>query len=127
MVACRQAIERPDACRGGHRFPEILREYSPPKKGLVLFPTPFFFAMSAYLYILFSEKIDRFYVGSTDDLESRLKRHNAGNTPSTKAGAPLWELKYSEEYPTRSEACKREYAIALLFKPEEGNEKPLIL
>jgi putative endonuclease len=67
--------------------------------------------MSAYLYILYSEKTDRYYVGSADDVEARLKHHNAGSTPSTKAGAPLWELKYTEEYPTRSDARKREYAI----------------
>jgi len=67
--------------------------------------------MSAFLYILYSEKTDRYYVGSADDLESRLNHHNAGSTPSTKAGAPHWKLKYSEEYPTRSQARKREYAI----------------
>jgi hypothetical protein len=57
--------------------------------------------MSAYLYILYSEKTDRYYVGSADDVEARLKHHNAGSTPSTKAGAPMWELKYTEEFPTR--------------------------
>lgn len=61
-----------------------------------------------FVYILFSSKTDKYYIGSTDNLESRLKHHNAGATPFTKAGAPLWEIKYIEHYPDRSAALKRE-------------------
>ncbi|MGM0946474.1 MAG: GIY-YIG nuclease family protein [Bacteroidota bacterium] len=31
-----------------------------------------------FVYILFSPKTNKYYVGSTDNLESRLKHHNAG-------------------------------------------------
>ncbi|WP_169712772.1 GIY-YIG nuclease family protein, partial [Algoriphagus faecimaris] len=48
-----------------------------------------------FVYILSSSKTNKYYVGSTDNLESRLKHHNAGSTPSTKPGAPYWEMKYS--------------------------------
>ncbi|MFN3999605.1 GIY-YIG nuclease family protein [Algoriphagus sp.] len=50
-------------------------------------------------------------MGSTDKLESRLKHHNSGSTPSTKTGAPLWEIKYTEKLADRTSALKRELEI----------------
>ncbi len=50
-------------------------------------------------------------MGSTDDLQGRLKHHNGGSTPSTKAGAPVWEIRYTETAPDRSSAFKREQEI----------------
>ncbi|WP_084438850.1 GIY-YIG nuclease family protein [Algoriphagus mannitolivorans] len=64
-----------------------------------------------FVYILFSSKTGKFYIGSTDNPESRLKHHNAGSTPSTKSGAPFWEFKYLEKIPDRSTALKRELEI----------------
>ena len=61
-------------------------------------------------YILYSRTRDRYYIGSTSDMEERLNRHNAGATPSTKTGRP-WEIVYREEYATKSEALKRENQI----------------
>ena len=52
----------------------------------------FFLSTMFYIYILFSDKTNRYYIGSTDDLDRRLKHHNAGSTPSTKSGAPNWEI-----------------------------------
>jgi putative endonuclease len=63
-----------------------------------------------YVYILKSKKTGRYYTGYTTELETRLERHNSGHTKSTKAYRP-WELVYSEEYSTRSEAMHREYSI----------------
>jgi len=63
------------------------------------------------IYILFSLKTNKYYVGSTDDLQGRLKHHNGGSTPSTKAGAPDWEIRYTETVPDRSSALKRELEI----------------
>ena len=63
--------------------------------------------MSFYTYILFSEKLNRYYIGSTQNIHKRLDRHNAGATKSTKAGRP-WVIVYSEEYESKSEAIKRE-------------------
>jgi putative endonuclease len=65
---------------------------------------------SFYTYILYSQKTDRYYVGSTQDLVARLNRHNSGATKSTKSGRP-WELVYFEEYSTRAEAYNREQSI----------------
>jgi putative endonuclease len=63
-----------------------------------------------YTYILYSESIDRYYVGSCADLATRLQRHNAGWSRSTKHGVP-WKLVYHEEYTTKSAAMKRECEI----------------
>ena len=63
-----------------------------------------------YVYILYSEKIDRYYVGITDNLEWRLERHNAGWGKYTKRGIP-WKIVYTEEYETKSDALKREKKI----------------
>ncbi|MEK7585015.1 MAG: GIY-YIG nuclease family protein [Patescibacteria group bacterium] len=62
------------------------------------------------VYILRSLKDGKYYVGSTSDLGDRLKRHNAGGTPSTRHRRPL-EIVYSEECRTRGEAVSREFKI----------------
>jgi putative endonuclease len=63
-----------------------------------------------YTYILQSDKNGRYYVGSCEDMENRLKRHNNGLVLSTKGYLP-WKVIYTEEYETLSEARKREYQI----------------
>ena len=40
--------------------------------------------MAAYLYILYSEKLNKFYVGSTTDIERRITEHNRGKKNSPK-------------------------------------------
>jgi len=46
-----------------------------------------------YVYILRSlQYLDRYYVGITADLRSRLKKHNAGEVPHTSKYAP-WSIK----------------------------------
>jgi len=66
--------------------------------------------MAYYVYILRSFKDGTYYVGSTQDLDSRIKRHNQGRTKYTKPKRP-WELVYHEEHPDRSSAVKRELEI----------------
>ena len=60
-----------------------------------------------FVYILYSNKFDRYYVGMTFNLEMRLKAHNSGNVRSTKAYLP-WEVIHKEEFVTRIEARQRE-------------------
>jgi len=62
------------------------------------------------VYILFSESRNRFYVGQTNDLTDRIRRHNEGRNKATKSGGP-WVLVYAEEFGTRSEAVRRESEI----------------
>ena len=64
-----------------------------------------------YVYILSSIKTNKYYVGSTDDSQGNIKHHNAGSTPSTKSGAPDWEIRYTETVPNRVAALKREREI----------------
>ncbi|MCI0407702.1 MAG: GIY-YIG nuclease family protein, partial [Acidobacteria bacterium] len=64
----------------------------------------------AFLYILHSDSTGRYYIGSTSDLERRLREHQRGQTPSTRGRGP-WRLIYREEFPTLSAARKRERQI----------------
>ncbi len=66
--------------------------------------------MAFYVYIIQSEQDGSYYTGSTQDLDSRLERHNQGRSKYTKAKRP-WELVYSENHPGRSSAIKRENQI----------------
>jgi putative endonuclease len=63
-----------------------------------------------YLYILFSVKLDKYYVGACTNLERRLYEHNIGHSKYTSTGMP-WELKYTEEFEDLLNARKRELAI----------------
>ena len=63
--------------------------------------------MAYYVYVLRSDRTARRYVGSTQNVEARIVRHNAGHSKATKGGIP-WSLIHLEEFETRSEAVHRE-------------------
>ena len=59
------------------------------------------------------------YTGWTNDLEKRMKAHNSGKGAKyTKARRPV-ELAYYEEFETKEQAMKREYAIKQLGRKEK--------
>jgi putative endonuclease len=60
-----------------------------------------------YIYIIYSLKIDRYYIGQSDDIIKRVKEHCIRKN----LGADDWLLKYSEKFNTRGEAMKREIEI----------------
>ena len=60
-----------------------------------------------YVYVIRSLINKRFYTGSTNSLERRLKEHNLGKSNYTRLTKPF-ELVYKEEYLTRIEARRRE-------------------
>ncbi|NNE28250.1 MAG: GIY-YIG nuclease family protein [Saprospiraceae bacterium] len=60
-----------------------------------------------FVYVIRSQKDERFYVGMTKDLENRLNEHNSGKTKSTKGYMP-WILFFTESFPSWEEARKRE-------------------
>ena len=64
-----------------------------------------------YTYILQNTQSKKYYIGSTNNLEDRLRRHNLGHSKATKSGAPHWEIVYCEEFISRSLAIQREYKI----------------
>jgi putative endonuclease len=63
-----------------------------------------------FVYIIYSEESDRYYVGITRDVIVRLERHNDGWTRSTKGRGP-WKLVYVEECESKTAALRREREI----------------
>ncbi|MFK7933932.1 MAG: GIY-YIG nuclease family protein [Saprospiraceae bacterium] len=66
--------------------------------------------MTHFIYILYSESKDKYYVGAAENVDKRLERHNAGASKSTKSGRP-WKVVHTEEFDTKTEALKREIQI----------------
>ncbi|WP_106568125.1 GIY-YIG nuclease family protein [Cecembia rubra] len=67
--------------------------------------------MSCYFYILYSEILDRFYIGHTcDSLDQRLKKHLSNHKGFTGRTAD-WKLVYQEEYPDKVGAYARERKV----------------
>ena len=57
--------------------------------------------------VLLSQKTGHRYVGSCENLDERIRRHNSGDSKATKHGVP-WVLLHSETFGTRSAAAQRE-------------------
>ena len=66
--------------------------------------------MNFRVYILWSESLQKFYVGSTNDLIDRLYRHNAGYEKYTSKGKP-WKLIHEITCIDRKEAFNLEMKI----------------
>jgi putative endonuclease len=60
-----------------------------------------------WVYILFSELLDRYYIGVTSNLGERIKKHNRKNKGFT-GRVNDWQIVYKEEYSTKQEALSRE-------------------
>ncbi len=71
-----------------------------------------------YTYILRSKKTGKLYKGSTEDLRSRISRHNAGKVKSTKNGRP-WELLHYQAFKNKTGARREE----LFLKTGQGRER----
>ena len=69
-----------------------------------------FMFMAYWVYILQSRSTGQYYVGHTNDLEDRLRRHNEGRTAVNKGRGP-WRLVRQEEFASRQAAVARERAI----------------
>ncbi|WP_163410047.1 GIY-YIG nuclease family protein [Flavobacterium ajazii] len=63
-----------------------------------------------YTYILYSETLDKYYIGSCENIQKRLNDHLNGRSTFTKT-AKDWVLKYFENFQTRPEAVRRELEI----------------
>lgn len=71
-----------------------------------------------YTYILRCRD-NSLYTGWTNNLEKRIEAHNAGKGAKyTKARLPV-ELVYYEQFETKEEAMRREYAIKQMSKKEK--------
>ncbi|MDO8524683.1 MAG: GIY-YIG nuclease family protein [bacterium] len=63
--------------------------------------------MFYYIYVLFSEKDKKLYIGYTENLKLRFEEHQEGHVVSTKSRRPL-QLIYSEACLDREDAMHRE-------------------
>ncbi|MEQ8625399.1 MAG: GIY-YIG nuclease family protein [Vicingaceae bacterium] len=67
--------------------------------------------MPYFVYILYSERIDKYYVGKSENPNNRLNYHNSDNNRIwTKRGKP-WESKTSIEFENEAQATKAERFI----------------
>jgi len=60
-----------------------------------------------YVYVLYSSKFEKIYIGQTDNITIRLQKHNSGYVKSTKTYIP-WQIIHCETFSSRSEAMQRE-------------------
>ena len=70
--------------------------------------------MTYWTYILQSESSSRYYCGSTDDVERRVRQHNDPEyhgSETTKCFQGPWQPVWTQEHPSRSEAMRQERRI----------------
>ena len=64
------------------------------------------------VYIIYSISLDKYYVGYTgDNIIERIRRHNSKTKTGFTSKASDWDLVYSEEFLTKTDALKREKEI----------------
>ena len=63
-----------------------------------------------YVYILYSEKCNRYYVGYNADVDARLIRHNSGMVTATKNCRP-YKICAHKAFSTEIEARQEEFRI----------------
>ncbi len=64
-----------------------------------------------YVYILQSEsQPEHFYIGFTEDLKTRLNKHNAGDVPHTVKFRP-WQIKTAVAFAERGRAVDFEHYL----------------
>ncbi len=68
--------------------------------------------MQFWAYVL-ENPSGKFYIGSTEDLSTRLSQHNDPEEKPNKYAPKngLWVLVWKEDFPTRGEAVRRERQI----------------
>ncbi|MUP46592.1 GIY-YIG nuclease family protein [Gramella sp. BOM4] len=60
--------------------------------------------------MIYSESLDRYYTGCSENIEARLIKH-LQNHKSFTSGAKDWKLVYSENFPNKELAFARENEI----------------
>ncbi len=71
-----------------------------------------------YVYILYSVKLQKKYIGPTSDLKKRLHEHNTATTHFTSRGIP-WQLIYYEAFQNKQDALEEEKFL----KSGKGRER----
>jgi putative endonuclease len=81
-----------------------------------------------WVYVIYSKKFDKIYIGQTIDLNLRIEEHNGGLSKHTNKFKP-WDLVYSEHVENRTLALKRERQLkssrgrSFIWKDIIGKEK----
>jgi len=60
-----------------------------------------------FVYIIYSQRIDKFYIGFSSNVQERLIKHNRNSKSFSSSGKP-WILMYSEEFHSKKDAIIRE-------------------
>jgi putative endonuclease len=63
--------------------------------------------MAYFTYILYSESLDLYYIGSSENPQERLRKHLANHKGFT-SRAKDWIICYTESFMGKTEALKRE-------------------
>jgi len=71
-------------------------------------PLLFYLRIMFTVYVLYSQKYNEIYIGSTSDLPNRFLSHNELATKGHTIRFRPWVIAYTEEFQTKSEALKRE-------------------
>ena len=71
--------------------------------------------MPFFVYVIQSIESGHYYIGQTNDLAERLRRHNSGIETATARYAP-WHLVWQAEKATRSEAVQLETKLKHLSR-----------
>jgi putative endonuclease len=71
--------------------------------------------MDFYVYIIYSVKLGRFYIGQTNNVEERFQRHNSGYEAYTSKGLP-WILCWFACKSDRKSAVQLELKLKNLSK-----------
>jgi len=77
-----------------------------------------FFILTYFCYILESESSGRLYVGQTNNVEDRVRRHNAGMVLSTRNRGP-WKLLYFKDLGDRSASVLLERKLKGMKNPQK--------
>ena len=70
------------------------------------------------VYVLYSTKYNKIYIGYTSDLENRFLSHNQLATKGYTLRYRPWIIAYTEEFATKTDALKRE----LYLKSTQGRK-----
>jgi len=60
------------------------------------------------VYVLYSQKFDKIYIGFTSNLEERLKSHNELSKKGWTIAFRPWRVIHSETFESKAKAMKRE-------------------
>lgn len=72
--------------------------------------------MMYHCYILICDSSGKLYIGQTNDLDDRLRRHNEGYNLATRNRGP-WQLLFAIPFQTRAEAVTLERKLKAFKNP----------